>query len=754
MAQKDSAVAAARASRDVSPYVLHANTPFRSIWDTTQIFILVYVALAVPYRMGFDADAYGGWYVLEFFVDLYFWIDLCLGFFTAYWEHREEDDEVVYVVDLTRIREHYLQTWFTVDFLACIPVEYISRGLKGLAECSWDVTSNDPCAGERNTLSSGAAAALNFFALLRLLKLLRIARAARIFERYEEYALMYHAQVSMTKLLVVLCLLSHWMACLYGSVYDFAREDYAGANMRPWELYVASLFWAVQTLTTVGYGNVVPQTVPERLLACAVMLLGGFVFSLIIGKVSSLLSEDSAENVEVERSLSLRRFIDNRRVPRALSLRINAFRKQIKENARPGDREVIAELPNHIRADVNFYVYGRVIAAAFAGDVRLNERVVERVCLEMRPVVFTRDLPLAIANGRCDRIAIVTEGTTCVAPAIEKVLKDDGNRETRAYHRELSRRARPGDARLCGPGLLVNPGLALGHARATLCVVPYDKTVEAATWDPEAFKALMKECQPKLARNVADTFFRQLTISRRAAQRLAAQAVGREDLWDETKKGLNSGWHAQLRAERAKEDEAVKLLGDGDGGDAGEKLEGAKLVAADGAEHSAKVEAVQRQVAQMHADVADVGNRVRDSEARSKSASASASADFRKFQDKMIAAMDAQKARVESVESAIDGLHRALQAALDERKSDDKKTRAGETRRSDTVRAATRDGDANPPRVHRALLAREHELAVVLPEIRRGDKEPEARRARSSSRSKSRERGGSPPSPPGDETRL
>ena len=56
MAQKDSAVAAARASRDVSPYVLHANTPFRSIWDTSQIFILVYVALAVPYRMGFDAD--------------------------------------------------------------------------------------------------------------------------------------------------------------------------------------------------------------------------------------------------------------------------------------------------------------------------------------------------------------------------------------------------------------------------------------------------------------------------------------------------------------------------------------------------------------------------------------------------------------------------------------------------------------------------------------------------------------------------
>ena len=102
------------------------------------------------------------------------------GFFTAYWEHRAGDDEVVYVVELEKIREHYLKTWFTVDFLACIPVEYISRGLKGLEKCSWDVTSSSPCDGEHASLSSGAAAALNFFALLRLLKLLRIARAARI----------------------------------------------------------------------------------------------------------------------------------------------------------------------------------------------------------------------------------------------------------------------------------------------------------------------------------------------------------------------------------------------------------------------------------------------------------------------------------------------------------------------------------------------------------------------------------------------
>ena len=74
-------------------------------------------------------------------------------------------------------------------------------------------------------------------------------------------------------------------------------------------MYIAAMYWAVQTVTTVGYGNVVPTTVSERVIACFVMLLGGFVFSMIISKVSSVLEPDSGENVEVRRRLALRRYV-------------------------------------------------------------------------------------------------------------------------------------------------------------------------------------------------------------------------------------------------------------------------------------------------------------------------------------------------------------------------------------------------------------------------------------------------------------
>ena len=467
---------------------------------------------------------------------------------------------------------------------------------------------------------------------------------------------------------------------------------------------MGSLFWAVQTLTTVGYGNVVPQTVSERLLACGVMLMGGFVFSLIIGKVSSLLDNGSAENVEVERSLSLKRFLDNRNVPPALAMRINAHRAHLVANAKPGDREVIAELPKHIRVDVNFFVYGTVVVKSLSGDVLPNEAIIERVCIDMRPTVFTRDLSLAMAGehtyvfyfpnpsthclpiqrltlffyNHSDCVAILTEGV-CVVGANERGLfKDDGTKETRRYHREVSKQAKPGEARLCGPGLLINPGLIFGCTRATLCVVPYSKTVEACVWDPETFSLMLKEAHPLLRRNVLDTFLKQLRNSNRGMQKLAVAQIVRVDLWDDARNRLSSGWHAQLRAERVKEDKQRLINSGGFHDEETQKMRAAKLEAATQTE---KIEAVQRQVQKMHHDLAEVGNKIGELDKRQKSVGATSGAELRKFQDKVIQVMDAHSEKVDGLETAVHGLFRMLQAVLDD-KGKDRKPERGEEKKT------------------------------------------------------------------------
>ena len=97
------------------------------------------------------------------------------------------------------IRANYIKTWFTIDLLACLPVDLALRATEGTLECSMEVGGCD--AREED----GTGQLFKLFKLLRLfrlVKLLRLFKIMRLFERYQDDVFKYMHIISVAKLVV------------------------------------------------------------------------------------------------------------------------------------------------------------------------------------------------------------------------------------------------------------------------------------------------------------------------------------------------------------------------------------------------------------------------------------------------------------------------------------------------------------------------------------------------------------------------
>ena len=64
-----------------------------------------------------------------------------------------------------------------------------------------------------------------------------------------------------------------------------------------WDLYATATYFTMQTLTTVGYGDIVIITTDERLICVVLQFVGIIFFSVASGTLTSLIT--NSENTDI-----------------------------------------------------------------------------------------------------------------------------------------------------------------------------------------------------------------------------------------------------------------------------------------------------------------------------------------------------------------------------------------------------------------------------------------------------------------------
>jgi voltage-gated potassium channel len=124
--------------------------------------------------------------------------------------------------------------------------------------------------------------ALRAFRLLRLLRLLRALQAAR--RLFSPQGFRWAALLT---LLTTLC---------GGAGFAAVERGHNDHVANSWD----GVWWAVSTMTTVGYGDVSPATDGGRAIAIVVMVVGIGFLSMLIGVVAQQFVEPQVQEVEAE----------------------------------------------------------------------------------------------------------------------------------------------------------------------------------------------------------------------------------------------------------------------------------------------------------------------------------------------------------------------------------------------------------------------------------------------------------------------
>lgn len=303
------------------------------------MLFLAYVSVSLPFSFGFGSSKTLD--KIDHICDGFFLVDILLNFRTSY-----IDSDECLVLYGKRIAIHYLRTWFTLDFVSSVPWDLITSGLL-------------PGMQPAKLMKIGKIAKV--LKLLRLGKVLKLMAGSTLLERVEEHLPPKAHQTGrkISSLVIVTMMLCHWLACFMVTTDGSCIDRYLGDEASVGRRYLAALYWAMTTLTTVGYGDVLPTSDNERLYAMLAMIIGGSFYGYIIGSMTSVITDmDIDARAFNERMEMLDAWLEfHEKIPTLLKRRIRRhFRRQLRERSSVDDGLIVKDLSPELRADTASFV--------------------------------------------------------------------------------------------------------------------------------------------------------------------------------------------------------------------------------------------------------------------------------------------------------------------------------------------------------------------------------------------------------------
>jgi len=185
--------------------------------------------------------------------------------------------------------------------------------------------------------------------------------------------------------------------------------------------YIKSLYYTITTLTSVGYGDIVPNGNAEMLFNILLQLTGVGLIAFLVGSVVGLFTKrNPAEQRFTENMDKLRALIHYHDIPSELEKRISDyFTYEWKQKLGYDESELMESLPFGLKNDLQLEFKNRTIKhiSIFEGA---DEKFVREIAQYLTPIVLTPGDYLFRAGDNANSMFFIKKGKISVLSEDEK----------------------------------------------------------------------------------------------------------------------------------------------------------------------------------------------------------------------------------------------------------------------------------------------------------------------------------------------
>ncbi|KAL4435261.1 hypothetical protein ABPG74_017353 [Tetrahymena malaccensis] len=327
--------------------IINPESVYKLIWDGFVLFLLIINIFYIPLKIAFQDSGGLQWpYLLTVFLnDIPGWVflgDMILNFFTAFYK------KGVIIMEFKTIAKWYFKNQFFFDLFVFLPF---------ILSKYFDIKYLDAILILR--FNKILKIVNNYFDLLNLK-----SDQAAIFD--------------LIKLIFLILFIAHFCGCSFYlvSYLEIQNGDYSNwlthtfkitnPNSSDWfPCYIASFYWAVITMITVGYGDITPTTTVERIFVILICFVGCGVFAYSVNSIGSIISVITQKTTNFRQKMSLLTIhMKKRGLNTDLQMKVKKYFEYLNDEKLEDNQEgenMLKELTSSLKHEIAVDIYGKIL---------------------------------------------------------------------------------------------------------------------------------------------------------------------------------------------------------------------------------------------------------------------------------------------------------------------------------------------------------------------------------------------------------